>query len=967
MKHFLLSAKTVARRIYLLGRKYRKGILQAKEGQLSIPSRTISKDSPTGDTPIRREESNLTLINETLFEMVDEYTKFDPVWYSKAYGTTLEEAADHYTRYGLANLLAPNSSFSPLKYWEKAPDVAHKKVDPIDHYRKHGFREHRGFEAPILSEEQTRFFCSPEALERVRNFFGCDIDFIREQRQDLPLSLSDAKILEHYQIYGEEEGTRPSPFFDPIFYKSRYSNQLSRWKFSCLDHFLTIGILLGNFPSSEVESGVKRKRFRTVVDWVGHWIGDRSICSVAPVLPTNGVKLQSTADQPKLGSVRAKRKVLNWVIPAFSRGGGGHTTIFRAARTFARKGWKSVFWVTGTQDPAKIDTLYSEFIGYFPQSPIVFRSFEDGFDQVANEVILASAWDTAYRTLENRNDNARIYFVQDKESLFLPAGTNSMLADWSYDLGLDFICAGPWLDSMVSGKGKRHTFFELCASPIYSAIDPTLSERDILAAVYVRSHSPRRASDLMIEAANQLADLGLGEVVIFGDDAPQFDVSPNVTVAGILTADAMADLFHRSRFGLVASATNYSILPVELAASGTIVLQPSSASTAATTDARGACSVPPSAKEIVRFVVEHAGMDQFEFESLRAEYMEFARGLSWEDEFEKVEKWLSDNFLVKDAADGLDKKSVGILIPTYYPDERLFDIVKAIKSQLTSFHPEILILDSVLNGKPSEIVNEVGQDPDIRVERIDSADFSHGPSRTLAARMLKSDYYALLTQDAIPSNQYWLEALITPLEIIATCGYVFGRHRAYPEHHKLYGIELERHFDGLAKQSIVINRNQILSIGSDPMKLANYSFCSDNSAAYRGDLLRELGFPPVPFAEDQAMAKQLLTIGYSGVFANSSIVTHSHDYTSDSLESHRRGVEEGEALYQNFGLIRYRSPKQVMEAKAATYQQVVRDGVAAGLSKEDLKMFLAAKFAYIDGAWEASQGKIVEGREYNGF
>src|SRR5699024_1390006 len=203
-------------------------------------------------------------------------------------------------------------------------------------------------------------------------------------------------------------------------------------------------------------------------------------------------------------------------------------------------------------------------------------------------------------------------------SLFFPAGTESLKAEHSYRLGLDFICAGPWLEDMVSSTGGKHTSFELCAEPMFSAQDPPLEERDVLAVIYLRGHTPRRASDMMTTVANGLARLGKGEVVIFGDDNPSAALDPSVVNAGVLSPQEMARLFQRSRFGLVASATNYSILPVELAAAGTVVVQPAAASVVETTEGRGAHSVEPSAEALVDFVARHAdGLDQAAFDELR--------------------------------------------------------------------------------------------------------------------------------------------------------------------------------------------------------------------------------------------------------------------------------------------------------------------------------------------------------------
>ncbi|GAB3752262.1 hypothetical protein GCM10027591_00070 [Zhihengliuella somnathii] len=667
---------------------------------------------------------------------VDEILGFDSEWYMHTHELADEDVAlDHYNRIGKSNLLAPNGNFSPLDYWKRFGDIAKARRHPIDHYRDFGHIEGRQVVVPSVRAERSRIVHSRPALHAAREFFGFDLSHYRENRPDLRKADDEFDFFEHYRLAGESEGTRPSRFFDPQYYRERYGEELKSWPGTALEHFTSIGILLGHLPSAEVASGVRRRGLKSVVSWVGFWTGSEWIDSIQPKSANNNTALESHSGHTIHRSTRAKRKRLNWVIPAFSKGGGGHTTIFRTARTLSRLGWESVFWIAGDKTASQVDALYAEFIGHYPISLVTFRRVQEGFHQVQDEVLVASSWDTAYIVSDNHLDNARLYFVQDRESQFMAAGTQAMQAEWTYQLGFDFVCAGRWLEELVSPFGGLHKSFELCAEPMFSSNDRPLAEREVLAAIYVRGHSERRASGMMAEVATRLSELGLGEVVIFGDDHPDYPVGDNVVNAGILTPAEMAELFHRTRFGLVASATNYSILPVELGAAGTVVVQPASQSTRETTDARGAHSVEPTVDALVDFVSQHAAnLTQESFDQLRGAYFAFTRELSWERELMNVGEWIEEHFLDRSQSriSAKPKKTVGVIIPTYYPGPEFMDVIGAVRDQLTSYEVQFQIIDSRIDGRVAPVIEQIERQELAMVHVIDAMDFSHGPESVLA-------------------------------------------------------------------------------------------------------------------------------------------------------------------------------------------------------------------------------------------
>jgi GT2 family glycosyltransferase len=893
---------------------------------------------------------------------IDAILGLDEEWYADTYGVTRAAATEHYHTLGRRNLLAPNRDFSPIGYWLLNHDVAKALVDPVTHYGSFGYDERRRIGGARAADEHKRTLHDPGAISVARAFFAFDPEHYLAARPDLgsgKISLQD-----HYNVHGEKEGTRPNAFFNGVYYRQTYAREMTGWSLSALDHFLSVGIITGLFPSEEVADGAKRARLHSAIDWVGHWTQQDGMRALSAPGAAPRAELKASEGTRMVQASHASRKVLNWVIPAFSKGGGGHTTIFRCARTLFRMGWESVFWVEDATSAAQIDDLYAEYIGYFPTTTVSFRRLEEGFAAVKDEFIVATAWQTAFCVARNKHPNVRLYFVQDRESLFSAAGSAALRAEWTYEMGFDFICAGEWLENLVAPRGGDHTRFELCAEPLYLQKDPPLAQRDVLAAIYIRGHTNRRCSDMMIEAANRLALAGRGEVVIFGDEHPGGSVNPLVTNAGILSASQMADLFHRTRFGLVASATNYSILPVELAAAGVVVCQPASESTQATTVAKGAIATEPSAAILADTVLGLAqGLDQARFDELRRPYMDFARSLSWEREFEKVGEWLATK--VRPDAAGAPaialRRKACVVIPTYYPDQAFIEVLDAVRGQLSSYDVTIQVVDSRKQGMVSPVIEQIGSRDGVKLHALDAATFQHGETRNLGASLCEADYYAYLTQDALPASEYWLESLLAPLRMLPDCAYAFGRHRAYAGHHPIYDYELGQHFDGFVNHGFVTNRRRHAGrYDRDPFFRANLCFNSDNNAAYRGDVLRRYRFPAVDFAEDQALAKRLLDAGYSRAYCPSAVVFHSHDYTGDFDEARRRGVEEGDALFQNFGLVRFRTVTDFIHSKRHVERTALADGARLGLSQSQVRDFIGAKLAYLDGVWASSRRLLGE-------
>jgi rhamnosyltransferase len=170
-----------------------------------------------------------------------------------------------------------------------------------------------------------------------------------------------------------------------------------------------------------------------------------------------------------------------------------------------------------------------------------------------------------------------------------------------------------------------------------------------------------------------------------------------------------------------------------------------------------------------------------------------------------------------------------------------------------------------------------------------------------------------LSQDASPADDKWLEGLLDPLRADAAVVGVCSRISPRPDCNPLLARQVLA--DPLAspnRQVILLNpieRDQYWSLSPFAKRVLvpfhNISSC------IRRDVLRQVPFPDVTFAEDLAWAHSALLHGYGVAYNPASQVIHSHSYTPTTL--YRRAAVDAEANWRLFGRSNLRSFKELPE------------------------------------------------------
>jgi len=189
------------------------------------------------------------------------------------------------------------------------------------------------------------------------------------------------------------------------------------------------------------------------------------------------------------------------------------------------------------------------------------------------EYLCATAWPTAYRVCQQPSAR-KLYFVQDYEPWFRPAGVEQWYAARSYELGLETFTLGPWLEGRLKSE---HRVARIAALPFPMVDPPELGapwERRDLVAFYVQPEKAHRGSELLVECARQVArgvdaEKRRIELVLFGSrelEYMRFDFPSRIL--GVLEEAALRRLMARTRVGVSASFTNLSLLPLRFVAHG---------------------------------------------------------------------------------------------------------------------------------------------------------------------------------------------------------------------------------------------------------------------------------------------------------------------------------------------------------------------------------------------------------------
>ncbi|WP_272474711.1 glycosyltransferase [Baekduia alba] len=347
--------------------------------------------------------------------------------------------------------------------------------------------------------------------------------------------------------------------------------------------------------------------------------------------------------EPLAGSATDRPLHIACVIPAFSRGSGGHTSIFQIMSRLERAGHTVTYWIDdnfglmSANRPARIRRDIQEW--FAPIQGPVFKGFADWYGA---DVAVATGWQTAHPVMMLADVRARAYLIHDHEPEFYPMSVEARWAEETYNFGMHAICASPWLADIVRERyGASTSLFDFGVDhDVYRPLD--VPRRTDTVVLYGRDITPRRAVPLALMALKELKDRRPDLRVLSFGDSREIDVPVDYEHLGILSPPELAQLYNEGTVGLVLSLTNYSLIPQEMLACGMPCVDLAGISAEGIFGADGPVALSPFDPLAMAGKIDHLMGDRAEWQRRSAAGLAFVEGRTWDVAATQVEAGLRE-------------------------------------------------------------------------------------------------------------------------------------------------------------------------------------------------------------------------------------------------------------------------------------------------------------------------------------
>lgn len=216
---------------------------------------------------------------------------------------------------------------------------------------------------------------------------------------------------------------------------------------------------------------------------------------------------------------------------------------------------------------------------------------------------------------------------------------------------------------------------------------------------------------------------------------------------------------------------------------------------------------------------------------------------------------------------------IDIIIPTYKPDQKFLSLIEKLFHQSVPVNRIIVMnteqkyFERLVYGTPFPKKHH-----NIVVKHLSKREYDHGRTRNQGVRFSDADYFIMMTQDAVPADEYLVERLLAQLhkENVAVA---YARQLA-----DLKSSVEERYVRDFnyPKDSRIKDRTELEELGVKTF------FCSNVCAAYNRKIFDSLGgfAKRAIFNEDMLYAAKAVEAGYAIAYTAEAQVFHSHNYTN---------------------------------------------------------------------------------------
>ena len=217
---------------------------------------------------------------------------------------------------------------------------------------------------------------------------------------------------------------------------------------------------------------------------------------------------------------------------------------------------------------------------------------------------------------------------------------------------------------------------------------------------------------------------------------------------------------------------------------------------------------------------------------------------------------------------------VSVVIRTLNEERYLKELLQAIKEQKSDFSHEVVLIDSGSTDKTLSIAESFA----CRILHISRTDFSFGRSLNRACKASHGKYLILISGHCIPTDNYWMQNLVQPLEESAV-DYVYGRQIGGPNTYWSESQIFDKYFPPAS---------QLPQSGF---------YCNNANSAILRKVWEQYQFDEqLTGLEDMHLAKRLVSNGGVVGYVSKACVYHIHHENWRQIE--RRFEREALALQQ---------------------------------------------------------------------
>jgi GT2 family glycosyltransferase len=240
---------------------------------------------------------------------------------------------------------------------------------------------------------------------------------------------------------------------------------------------------------------------------------------------------------------------------------------------------------------------------------------------------------------------------------------------------------------------------------------------------------------------------------------------------------------------------------------------------------------------------------------------------------------------------------VTVAVPVLNAGPQLSALLAAVRAQRGLRDVELLVCDSGSRDGSAELARRHGA----TVIEIAPHEFGHGRTRNLLMERARGRHVAFLTQDAVPAGERWLERLLSGFAEADDVALTYGPYLPRPEASPMVSRELAAWFAGLSPtRAPRLDRLSPSERGLPARELLGArGYFTDVNGCVARRAWERVPFREVSYAEDHALAQDMLRAGFAKVFVPDAGVLHSHDYSPWGWL--QRSFDEARALHEIYG------------------------------------------------------------------